>query len=56
MSIVRVGLAETKNYSDGYDLIFGKKDAPGSEPKPEPPPQASQQTPAPEAKQDTPKK
>ena len=26
MSIIRVGLAETKNYSDGYDLIFGKKD------------------------------
>lgn len=28
MSIIRVGLAETKNYSDGYDLIFGKKDKP----------------------------
>ena len=28
MSIVRVGLAETKNFSDGYDLIFGKKDEP----------------------------
>ena len=26
MSIVRVGLAETKNFSDGYDLIFGKKE------------------------------
>ena len=26
MSIVRVGLSETKNFSDGYDLIFGKKD------------------------------
>jgi hypothetical protein len=26
MSIVRVGLAETKNFSEGYDLIFGKKD------------------------------
>ena len=25
MSIVRVSLAETKNFSDGYDLIFGKK-------------------------------
>lgn len=25
MSIVRVGLAETKNFSDGYDAIFGKK-------------------------------
>ena len=27
MSIIRIGLAETKNFSDGYDLIFGKKDA-----------------------------
>src|SRR5262245_47585473 len=26
MSIVRVGLAETKNFAEGYDLIFGKKD------------------------------
>jgi len=26
MSIVRVGLAETKNFSEGYDRIFGKKD------------------------------
>jgi hypothetical protein len=25
MSIVRVGLAETKNFSDGYEAIFGKK-------------------------------
>ena len=25
MSIVRVGLAETKNYSEGYDAIFAKK-------------------------------
>ena len=25
MSIVRVGLAETKGYSEGYDAIFGKK-------------------------------
>ena len=27
MSIVRVGLAETKNFAEGYDLIFGKKKA-----------------------------
>lgn len=27
MSIIRVGLAETKNYGDGYDAIFGKKTA-----------------------------
>jgi hypothetical protein len=26
MSIVRVGLAETKNFSEGYEAIFGKKD------------------------------
>jgi hypothetical protein len=25
MSIIRVGLAETKNFSEGYDMIFGKK-------------------------------
>ena len=25
MSIVRVGLAETKDFHDGYDRIFGKK-------------------------------
>jgi hypothetical protein len=24
MSIVRVGLAETKNFSDGWDAIFSK--------------------------------
>lgn len=29
MSIVRVGLAETKKFSDGYDAIFGKKKAGG---------------------------
>jgi hypothetical protein len=25
VSIVRVGLGETKNFAEGYDLIFGKK-------------------------------
>lgn len=25
MSIIRVGLAETKNFADGYDAIFGNK-------------------------------
>ncbi len=30
MSIVRVGLAETKNFAGGYDAIFGKKEAQGS--------------------------
>ena len=28
MSIVRVGLAETKNFSEGYEAIFGKKEEP----------------------------
>ena len=28
MSIVRVGLAETKNYSDGWDGVFGGKKKP----------------------------
>ena len=43
MSIVRVGLAETKNFAEGYEAIFGKKkeekkkddSAPGEQPKPE---------------------
>jgi hypothetical protein len=25
VSIIRVGLAETKNFSEGYEAIFGKK-------------------------------
>jgi hypothetical protein len=25
VSIIRVGLAETKNYAEGYDAISGKK-------------------------------
>ena len=25
MSIIRIGLSETKHFSDGYDAIFGKK-------------------------------
>lgn len=25
MSIVRIGLAETKNFAEGYEAIFGKK-------------------------------
>lgn len=33
MSIVRVGLAETKNFSEGYDAIFGKKSTPKAEAK-----------------------
>ena len=34
MSIVRIGLAETKNFSEGYEAIFGKKKA-EEEKKPE---------------------
>jgi hypothetical protein len=33
VSIVRVGLAETKNFSEGYDAIFGKKKAPAKKAK-----------------------
>jgi len=34
VSIVRIGLAETKKFSEGYDAIFGKKKQPGaSKPK-----------------------
>jgi hypothetical protein len=25
VSIIRVGLSETKNFAEGYDAIFGKK-------------------------------
>jgi hypothetical protein len=32
VSIVRIGLAETKNYSEGYDAIFGKKKAAAAKP------------------------
>lgn len=36
MSIIRIGLAETKDFSDGYDRIFGKKeDKPAAEAKAE---------------------
>jgi hypothetical protein len=32
MSIVRIGLAETKKFAEGYEAIFGKKN---SAPEPE---------------------
>ncbi|WP_020469234.1 hypothetical protein [Zavarzinella formosa] len=35
MSIVRIGLAETKDFAEGYDAIFGKKTA-TEKPKTEP--------------------
>ena len=34
MSIVRIGLAETKNFSEGYDAIFGKTKSPVKAPSP----------------------
>jgi hypothetical protein len=33
MSIVRVGLAETKNFGEGYDAIFSKKKSTKKTPK-----------------------
>ena len=33
VSIVRVGLAETKNFAEGYEAIFGKKKEKTSETK-----------------------
>jgi hypothetical protein len=27
VSIIRIGLSETKNFAEGYDVIFGKKPA-----------------------------
>lgn len=33
MSIVRVGLAETRNFAEGYEAIFGKKTEKAAEPK-----------------------
>jgi len=33
MSIVRIGLGETKNFAEGYEAIFGKKEK-KEEPKP----------------------
>ena len=37
MSIVRIGLAETKKFADGYDAIFAKKSAAKSGAKPKKP-------------------
>ena len=33
MSIVRVGLAETKNFAEGYEAIFGKAKTEGPQGK-----------------------
>lgn len=34
MSIVRVGLSETKKFAEGYEAIFGKKKTAGTKKKP----------------------
>lgn len=34
MSIVRVGLSETKNFAEGYEAIFGNKKKPAAKKKP----------------------
>ncbi len=36
MSIVRVGLAETKNFAEGYDAIFGARKKAGGTKKSKP--------------------
>jgi hypothetical protein len=36
VSIVRVGLAETKNFGEGYDAIFGSKKKAGGAKKAKP--------------------
>ena len=47
MSIVRIGLAETHGFADGYDAIFGgkKKGAAGEEPAAKKKPVAKKKTP-----------
>jgi hypothetical protein len=42
VSIVRIGLGETKGFSEGYDAIFGKKkkDETKAEEQPKPAPKA----------------
>jgi hypothetical protein len=53
MSIVRVGVGETKNYAEGWELIFGKKESTETtESKPTQEGQSKQQDqPAPKAEQ-----
>lgn len=47
MSIVRIGLAETKDFSDGYEAIFGgKKPAEAKAVKPVVKPKAAKKKPA----------
>ena len=48
MSIVRIGLGETKNFAEGYDAIFGKKDKKETKPEEKP----ASETPQKETKDD----
>ncbi len=41
VSIIRIGLAETKNFAEGYDAIFGKKKAAKKPEAKEPEPEAA---------------
>jgi hypothetical protein len=41
VSILRVGLAETKHFAEGYDAIFGKKKKPAAPKKAKPSARAS---------------
>jgi hypothetical protein len=50
MSIVRIGLGETKNFAEGYDAIFGKKDKPAAAAEEKPPAEQAEQTEKKEAK------
>lgn len=49
MSIVRIGLAETKKFSEGYEAIFGKKKEEKAE-APAKPAKAKAEQPAPKKK------
>ncbi len=54
MSIVRIGLGETKDFGDGYEAIFGKKEKKAEQPKPEAVPDAKKVPAVGEAKTATP--
>lgn len=49
MSIIRIGLAQTQKYSEGYEAIFGKQPK-AAEPKPAKPAKAKAKKPKPAAK------
>jgi len=47
MSIVRIGLGETKNFAEGYEAIFGKKQETKQEEKAEEKPEGGKAPPVP---------